>query len=172
MSNHLKFYIDGTWVDPAVMTTTEVINPATEEAVAEIAMGSAADVDRAVAAARKAFPAYARTTREERLALLTRLLAIYDAGSDEMAGLMTMEMGVASTFSRGAQIALGRAHIETAIDVLKRFQFEELRGETLISKEPIGVCGLIHAMELADEPARRQGRAGARRRLHHGGQAE
>jgi aldehyde dehydrogenase (NAD+) len=143
MSNHRKFYIDGVWVNPVTPMTAKVINPATERPVAEIAMGSAADVDKAVAAARRAFPLYAATTREQRLALLSNLLEIYDRDSDEMAELMTIEMGVASTFSRGAQIALGRAHIQTGIDVLRRFQFEELRGKTLLSKEPVGVCGLI-----------------------------
>ncbi|WP_054310633.1 aldehyde dehydrogenase family protein [Mesorhizobium sp. 1M-11] len=143
MAREMEFYIDGNWVAPSRPKTFDVINPATESMVATIAMGAAQDVDRAVEAAKRAFPSYSRTSREERLGYLSRLLELYDEGSDEIAALMSLEMGVASSFSRGAQIALGRAHLATAIDVLKRFVFTEQRGETLLTREPIGVCGLI-----------------------------
>ncbi|MBA1141025.1 aldehyde dehydrogenase family protein [Mesorhizobium neociceri] len=143
MTHELEFYIDGRWVAPSGTQSFDVINPATEAKVATIAMGSGADVDKAVAAAKRAFPAYSRTSREERLGYLTRILEFYDEGSDEIAELMSLEMGVVRNFSRNAQIALGRAHLATAVDVLKHFAFTEQRGDMLLAREPIGVCGLI-----------------------------
>ena len=143
MRNLDKFLINGEWVTPHGMETVPVIDPATEKPIAQLAMGNVKDVDLAVAAARKAFDNWSRTTRDERLGLLRRLLAIYDAGAEDMAELMTQEMGVAISFSRSAQIALGHAHLETAIRLLEKFPFEEQRGATMLNKEPIGVCALI-----------------------------
>lgn len=138
-----SFYINGEWVAPLGDGRFQLINPATEQPIGSLAMGNVEDAHRAVAAARAAFGGWAATSREERKRLLTRLLERYNAASDEMAALMTTEMGVASSFSRNAQIALGRAHLETAIRVLGDFAFNEQRGETLLSREPIGVCALI-----------------------------
>ncbi|WP_414449401.1 aldehyde dehydrogenase family protein [Burkholderia sp. 22PA0099] len=138
-----RFYIDGRWVVPHGTDRFRVIDPATEAVTGELAMGDAEDAAAAVAAAHAAFDGWAATSRETRLALLVRLLERYNAGADEMAALMTAEMGVASGFSRSAQIALGRAHLETAIRVLGEFAFTEQRGNTLLAREPIGVCALI-----------------------------
>ncbi|WP_322103134.1 aldehyde dehydrogenase family protein [Paraburkholderia sp. J41] len=138
-----RFYIDGQWVAPHGNDTFATIDPATEAVTGHLAMGDAQDADDAVAAAHRAFDAWSSTTRETRLELLTRLLELYNAGAEEMSQLMTTEMGVASGFSRSAQIALGRAHLETAIRVLRDFAFTEQRGATLLAKEPIGVCALI-----------------------------
>ncbi|SMG54028.1 aldehyde dehydrogenase family protein [Paraburkholderia susongensis] len=138
-----RFYIDGQWVAPRGKDTFAIVDPATEKVTGQLAMGNAQDADAAVAAAHRAFDAWSATTRETRLGLLTRLLELYNAGADEMSKLMTAEMGVASGFSRSAQIALGRAHLETAIRVLREFSFTEQRGATLLAKEPIGVCALI-----------------------------
>lgn len=138
-----SFYINGEWVASSGDGRFQLINPATERPIGNLAMGNAEDANRAVAAARAAFDGWAATPRDERKRLLTRLLDLYNAASDEMAALMTTEMGVASTFSRSAQIALGRAHLETAIGVLDDFAFTEQRGDTLLSREPIGVCALI-----------------------------
>jgi hypothetical protein len=98
--NHEKFYIDGAWVSPAVPKTLDVIDPATERAYTKISLGSAADVDRAVAAAKAAFPAFSRTTREQRLALLRKVLELYNARYDEIADAVTEEMGAPSKFAR------------------------------------------------------------------------
>jgi aldehyde dehydrogenase (NAD+) len=97
--NDTKFYIDGAWVAPAVPKLCDVINPATEEVAGRISMGSHVDVDRAVLAARRAFPSYAATTRAERLALLETIIALYEARADELASAMTAEMGSPITFS-------------------------------------------------------------------------
>ena len=143
MSNALKFYIDGAWVDPAVLKTLPVINPATEQPFAEIAMGTAADVDRAVAAARRAFPAFTRTTKAERLELLRAILAEYDERYDAIAAAVTEEMGAPLSFSMDAQVWAGQAHMKAAIEALEAFEFEYQRGTTRIVKEGIGVAALI-----------------------------
>ena len=143
MSDHLKFYIDGAWVDPVAPRTLDVINPATEQSVARISLGGAEDVDRAVMAARRAFDSFARTTRQERIELLEAVLAEYERRREDMAKAITAEMGAPSTLSRNAQAFMGTAHLATAIEVLKNYAFEEARGSTLISREPIGVCAFI-----------------------------
>jgi aldehyde dehydrogenase (NAD+) len=141
--NDTKFYIDGEWVAPAVPKLFDVINPATEEVAGQISLGSAADVDRAVAAARRAFPAYSQTSREERLALLEKIIKLYEARSDELARAMTAEMGSPITFSNEVQTVNALAHFKEMVSVLKSYKFENFMGGTLIRREPIGVCGLI-----------------------------
>ena len=141
--NDTKFYIDGTWVAPAVPKLCDVINPATEEVAGRISMGSHVDVDRAVLAARRAFPSYAATTRAERLALLETIIALYEARADELASAMTAEMGSPITFSKEVQTVNALAHFREMVSVLKTYEFERFMGGTLISREPIGVCGLI-----------------------------
>jgi len=143
MRDNLKFYIGGRWVEPTGTRTRDVVNPATEEVAGRISMGEKEDVDRAVAAARKAFESYSRTTREERVALLERIAAGFQARVPELAAAMTEEMGCPAWLARKAQIPLPLAHINTAIEVLKRYQFDEVRGISMIRKEPIGVCALI-----------------------------
>jgi aldehyde dehydrogenase (NAD+) len=143
MENARKFYIDGAWVDPVTPKFLGVIDPSTEEVFAEIAVGSAADVDRAVAAAKAAFPAYSQTSREERLALLERVLAAYKARYDAVAQTLSREMGAPVTLARNAQAAVGVGHLTQMIETLRSYAFEETRRGTLIVKEPIGVCGLI-----------------------------
>ena len=142
-ANALKFLIDGTWVEPIGTGRHTLVNPATEEPVCDIAMGSAADVNRAVAAARAAFPAYSLTAPAERRRLLQRLLELYNESYDDIAAMMTEEMGTTASFSQAAQAWVGRAHLETIIDVLGSYRFEEMRGDVLISREAVGVCGLI-----------------------------
>ncbi len=143
MREYLKFYIDGQWVDPIEYTTTNTTNPATEEVSGTIALGTAADVDRAVVAARKAFKTWSKTSREERLAVFERILEEYNKRSAELASAITDEMGAPKGLANGFHIGLGVGHLTTAIEVLKNFKFEEQRGGTLIVKDPIGVCGLI-----------------------------
>jgi aldehyde dehydrogenase (NAD+) len=108
-----------------------------------ISAGSAADVDKAVAAAKKAFVTYSQTGREERIVLLQRVLAAYQARFGDIANAITEEMGAPASLAQRAQAAIGIGHISTGIEVLKNFKFEEDRGPTRLVKEPIGVCGLI-----------------------------
>lgn len=143
MSHHLQFYINGTWVDPVTLRTHPVINPSTEQACATIAMGSAADVDRAVKAARTAFATYSQTSVAERCALLERVIAEYMKRYADIAAAVSMEMGAPATLAQTAQAGSGVGHLKTALAVLKNYAFEELRGTTRLVKEPIGVCGLI-----------------------------
>ena len=138
-----QFYIDGAWVDPMEPKQFTVINPATEQSAGVISMGSAKDVDRAVAAARRAFDSYSRTTPAERLSLLERILTAYKAHYDEIAQAISIEMGAPITLSKGAQTRIGVGHISAMIEVLKTFNFEELRGTVRLVQEPVGVCALI-----------------------------
>jgi aldehyde dehydrogenase (NAD+) len=140
---YLKFYIDGQWVDPVELKTLDVENPATEQVSGRIAAGSAADVDKAVRAARRAFAGWSQTTREERVDVLQALFAEYSKRVGDLAEAVTEEMGAPPALSSGMQVGLGLNHLSIAIDVLKNFKFEEQHGETLLVKEPIGVCGLI-----------------------------
>ena len=143
MREYLKFYINGAWVDPVTPKTLVVINPATEAAAGHISMGSAADVDLAVKAARAAFASYSQTGVADRIALLERIIAEYKIRYNDMAAAITEEMGAPAVLAQKAQAAMGVGHLQTALGVLKSYEFQELRGTTLISKEPIGVCGLI-----------------------------
>ncbi len=143
MKDTTKFYINGQWVDPATPKTCDVINPATEEAFATISMGSAADVNKAVAAAKAAFPAFSRTTREERMALLQKIMGVYQARYDEIAETISKEMGAPIWLSKAAQAATGLGHFAKTLEILKDYTFEEDRGQTRIVLEPVGVCGFI-----------------------------
>ncbi len=139
-----QFYIDGQWVEPSSSARREVINPATEAPAGVIAMGAAADVDRAVAAAKAAFPAFAATTREERLDLIARIGVAYKKRFDDMAKAITAEMGAPfKMLASGAQAASGLGHFRAVAAALKEMEFERLQGTTLIAREPIGVCALI-----------------------------
>ena len=138
-----KFYIDGRWVDPVEPKEFTVINPATEEPAGVISLGSAKDVDRAVTAARRAFESYAETSREERRALLERILAIYKKRYQDIASAIRVEMGAPASLAKGSQAGIGIGHLTAMIDVLKTFQFEERRGPNRLALEPVGVCALI-----------------------------
>ena len=138
-----KFFIGGQWVDPAEPRDLAVINPATEEPCGVISLGGAADVDRAVAAARKALTGYSQSSRQERLELIDAFIAAYKARYDDMAAAITAEMGAPARLSTKAQAAMGVVIAKTARRLLENFQFEEQRGGTLIRREPIGVCGFI-----------------------------
>jgi aldehyde dehydrogenase (NAD+) len=143
MREVLKFYIDGQWVDPVQPKTLDVINPATEEVCGHVSAGSAADVDRAVAAARKAFRTWRKTSREERLAVLNRIVEAFGERVGDMAQAITEEMGAPAWLAQGVQAPIGINHFKSAIGVLERYEFEEDRGANRILKEPIGVCGFI-----------------------------
>ncbi len=138
-----KFYIDGRWVEPVEPKEFTVINPATEAPAGVISLGSAADVDRAVAAARRAFESFAETSREERRALLQRILAIYKQRYQDIADAIREEMGAPASLARGSQAGIGIGHLAAMVDLLATFEFEERRGSSRLTLEPVGVCALI-----------------------------
>jgi len=136
-------YINGAWVASEGGTLHEIINPATEQAVGQVVFGTARDVDHAVAAARAAFDDFSQWSVEQRLDLLGRIAEAYKARFDDMAAAITAEMGAPAGFALKAQAGSGLGHIKAAIAALKEFDFEERMGQSLVVREPIGVCGLI-----------------------------
>lgn len=139
-----KFYIDGAWVEPLQRSDFEVLNPATEEAVATISMGSAEDINLAVSAARNAFASFSISSRKERLELLQSILAVYEKRYDEMVETITLELGAPVSMSRRSQAAVGVSHLEGFLKAFEALDFRQRldSGDTLV-REPIGVCGLI-----------------------------
>ncbi len=145
MSLASKFYVGGQWVDPIGRVTRPLINPATEAAYGEAAMGGAADIDRAVAAARSAFPTFSRTSRDQRIELLDRIVAAYARHEDELAQIIVQEVGAPIKIAKRLHVPLGRLHFEIARDTLAAFEFDAPHGAARVVLEPIGVCGLIIA---------------------------
>ena len=143
MREYLHFYIDGEWVNPVEPVYLDVIDPATERVTGRISVGSAADVDRAVAAASAAGPGWAASPRRVRLAALERILAQFETRVGDLATAITEEMGAPTWLAERAQAPMGLGHFKSAIRILKEFSFEEDRGTTRVVMEPIGVCGLI-----------------------------
>jgi aldehyde dehydrogenase (NAD+) len=143
MLEKLQFYIDGQWVDPVEPRTMDVVNPATEEVYGRISIGSAADVDKAVAAASRAFESFSQTTREQRIDLLQAILDEFEKRHDDVATAIMDEMGAPWELAKEAQAASGPQHIQSALRALQTYEFEERHNGTLIVKEAIGVCGLI-----------------------------
>ncbi len=143
MDHHQLFYIDGQWTPPVVAARLDVIDPATERPFTKIAVGSAADVDKAVGAAKRAFAGFSRYSRERRLALLESLLAAYNARGEDLARAVSQEMGAPLAFAREAQVWAGRVHLEATIRALRGYEFSRRRGGSLIVEEPIGVAALI-----------------------------
>jgi acyl-CoA reductase-like NAD-dependent aldehyde dehydrogenase len=144
MRDYLKFYIDGQWVAPAREKTLDVINPATEAVAGRISLGGQADVDRAVAAAKRAFESFSQTTREERVALLARIADVYERRMDDMAAAISEEMGAPyARLAKTAQAPAGYGHFKVAASLLKKFELEKAQGSTTIVREPVGVCALI-----------------------------
>lgn len=138
-----RIYFGGEWRAPAGSETAQVINPATEQPVAEVALGNRADVDLAVAAARSAFPAWADTAPEERARYLQAIREGIIERSELIARTISLEMGVAISFARSAQLPLAIEHVRVAAENLASYPFLHMQGSTAIAREPIGVCGLI-----------------------------
>ncbi|MEM6667184.1 MAG: aldehyde dehydrogenase family protein, partial [Pseudomonadota bacterium] len=147
MRDARQFFINGAWVAPRDGRDFPVYDPSTEEVFATISLGGQADTDAAVAAAKAALPGWSNVAKDERIAALERLLAAYTARIDEMAEVISQEMGAPIALARRAQAAVGKSHIATAIRTLKEFQFERMFREDNTSDrilmEPIGVCALI-----------------------------
>ncbi len=171
MKNTDRFYINGAWVEPLSSATLAVINPATEKPITSIAMGNAADAARAIAAARAAFPSFSQTTKSFRLELLKKILALYNERGEEIAQVVSDEMGAPLQFARDAQVWAGRAHLEATIAALEGFEFEEQRGATRIIREAIGVVGLITPWNWPLNQIVCKVAPGDRRGLHDGAQA-
>jgi aldehyde dehydrogenase (NAD+) len=143
MSHDMQFYIDGAWVDPLTPHAIDVIDPSTEEVFTRISGGTAADVDRAVRAARAAFDSFSRTSVAERVQLLEAVCAEYEKRYEDIAQAVSQEMGAPLSFARGAQAWIGKAHLREMLRVLKSYRFAWMEGTTQIVKEPIGVVGMI-----------------------------
>jgi len=143
VTNHTKFYIDGAWVEPAEPHLIDVVDPSTEAVFTQIAAGTPADVDRAVAAAKRAFASFSRTSVAERRALLTRISEEYAKRYEDIAAAVSQEMGAPLTFARAAQASIGAGHLAEMIRVMETYEFEWMQGKTRIVKEPVGVVGMI-----------------------------
>ena len=143
MVNRMHFYIDGAWVDPVAKKSTPVVNPATEEAMYEVALGSKADVDKAVAAARRAFETYSQTSREERVALLAKIIQVYKTRMKDIGAAVCDEMGAPLPMAEKLQAGAGLGHLTSMLEVLKSYHFEESLSSAVVVREPIGVVGMI-----------------------------
>ncbi|NNG38980.1 aldehyde dehydrogenase family protein [Flexivirga sp. ID2601S] len=143
MREYDKFYIDGAWVAPDRPNSYDVVNPTTEQVAGHIALGDTSDVDKAVAAARKAFDSWSTTSPEQRGEVLDAIAAEYDRRAGDLATAVTEEMGAPAKLAKNAQVAMGRAHLATAREALRTYPFEEQRGGTLLVREPIGVWAFI-----------------------------
>ncbi len=143
MITRTHFYIDGAWVAPVTPRDHHVINPATEESIATISLGSEADAVKAIMAARAAFDGYSNTSVDERVAILEKIIALYSDRIDDIARAISTEMGAPMWFATSAQAPSGLGHFKVALKALKEFAWESSRGSTRIRYEAVGVCGLI-----------------------------
>ncbi len=141
--NMQKFYINGKWVEPISKVRMDIENPANEEIVAQVALGNAEDADRAIMAARAAFDRYTVWPVAKRIALVKRILEVYNSRYEDFAQAMLTEMGAPIEWARGAQAWAGQVHIEATIKAAEEMQWEYSRGTTRIVYEGIGVCALI-----------------------------
>jgi len=143
MVDALKFYIDGAWVQPSTNARRAVVDPCTEQPIAEVAMGTPADADRAVAAAKRAFTSFSQTTPAERLALIRRILEVFLERHDEMGDTISRELGAPRAMARAWQAGIGRRHLEELIRTCETFTWQRRKGTTLVNHEPVGVVALI-----------------------------
>jgi aldehyde dehydrogenase (NAD+) len=143
MKSYPQNYIDGRWVDSKGGRKHQVINPATEQVASEIVLGTAEDVDDAVKAARLAFESFSQTSREERIALLERIISEYQKRVPDIAEAIATEMGCPISIAKTAQAGSGMGHLANALQALKDYDFQEKIGANTVVREPIGVVGLI-----------------------------
>ena len=143
MNNELKFYINGSWVEPDSVEQIEVLNPATEEVLGNITAGTKEDVDIAVKAATNAFQTYSIFSKDEKITIFESIIKEYEARLPEMAEIISDEMGAPMWLSNVAQAASGLGHFKTTLNYLKSFEFETDDDGFTLRKEPIGVVGMI-----------------------------
>jgi aldehyde dehydrogenase (NAD+) len=144
MRDYTKVYVNGEWVTPLAGEVVDVINPATERPAGKITLATVADVDRAVAAARAAFVTFSRSSRQERLDLLSKILDVYGTRSQDLADALTEDLGAPAKFAKETQVGVGFLHLLTAIAAVKNYRFEHPQGpRSTIRREPIGVVGMI-----------------------------
>ena len=144
MQNNLhKFYIDGQFVDPVAPDFLDIINPATEASMGTVALGNAADVDKAVAAARRAFAVSSEMSVSDRVDMLNAIREEYKKRYNDIAEAIRLEMGAPAQLAAGAQAAVGLGHLKTAMRVLQEHEFEYTHGNYIVREEAIGVCGFI-----------------------------
>jgi len=143
LKSYNGFFIDGSWREPAGRELLEVVNPATERAFATISLGAAEDVDAAALAARRAFGAWSESSVEERVAVIRNIIAGIKSRAGELAEAISAEMGAPMRLASTAQVGSGLGHFQSIIPILENYPFEESRGNSLIVKEPAGVCGFI-----------------------------
>src|SRR5258705_19688 len=148
MGKPTPFYTSGARGGPPAKTSVPVVNRATEEAMYEVAVGSKADVDKAVAAAKRAFVTYSQTSREERVALLTKVIEIYKTRMKDIGAAVSDEMGAPLPMAERLQAGAGLGHIQSTLDVLKNYHFEENVGTAVVLREPVGVIGMIKPWDL------------------------
>ena len=141
--NLTKFYINGEFVDPSSKETLEIINPATEEEIGIVALGSTIDVDKAVYSARKAFSVSSKLSKKDRLDILETIRENYKKRYRDVSEAIRLEMGAPVKLAEGAQTATGLGHLKTAMRVLEKHEFEYKHEDYIVREEPIGVCGLI-----------------------------
>ena len=141
--NLTKFYINGEFTDPSSNETLGIINPATEEEIGIVALGSIKDVDRAVYSAREAFSVSSKLSKTDRLDILKTVRENYKKRFNDLSEAIRLEMGAPIKLAEGAQAATGLGHLKTAIRVLENHEFEYKHGDYIVREEPIGVCGLI-----------------------------
>ena len=141
--NYNKFFINGNWVEPNSKDTLPVINPANEEVICDISLGNKFDLDNAVNSARKAFISYSKSSKEDRISILDRIISSYKKRMDELSKAITIEMGAPKTLSEKAQVPSGLGHFMKAKKILENFSFEKEVNSSIVLKEPVGVCGLI-----------------------------
>ena len=141
--NLTKFYINGEFTDPSSNETLGIINPATEEEIGIVALGSIEDVNTAVYSARKAFSVSSKLSKTDRLDILKTIRENYKKRFNDLSEAIRLEMGAPIKLAEGAQAATGLGHLKTAIRVLENHEFEYKHGDYIVREEPIGVCGLI-----------------------------
>ncbi|MGV2620521.1 UNVERIFIED_CONTAM: aldehyde dehydrogenase family protein [Halobacillus marinus] len=143
MRNYLQHYINGEWIDSTGNETEEVINPATEEVIGKISLGTKEDLDKAVQAAREAFPSFSQTSKEERVEMLEKIAAEYENRKQEIIDTITDELGSPVSVSENVHYSMGYNHFSQAAESLKNFSFFEDRGGHFVQKDSVGVSGLI-----------------------------
>jgi aldehyde dehydrogenase (NAD+) len=141
MKQYPHLYIDGRWTEPTEPRSVDLVDPTREEVFARVALGTAADADLAVAAAQRAFESFSATSVDERIALIDRVIDVYETYLDEFSDLIAREVGI--PVSNRAQVTGPASHMRVARDLIRDYPFESRIGNAIVRREPIGVCAVI-----------------------------